>query len=88
MVRVAADRRPALIEHLTNKGIASAVYYPVPLHLQPALQSFGYRKGMFPHAERAARETLALPIYPELADVVVGRVSEAIAEFFSQRHAR
>jgi len=88
VVRVAADCRPALIEHLANKGIASAVYYPVPLHLQPALKSFGYRPGMFPQAERAARETLALPIYPDLADVVVAQISEAIAEFFSRRQAR
>jgi dTDP-4-amino-4,6-dideoxygalactose transaminase len=87
VVRVPAAHRTALADHLAGRGVATSVYYPVPLHLQPALRSLGYQAGTLPHAERAARETLALPIYPELSDVGVAQVSEAIADFFS-REAR
>jgi dTDP-4-amino-4,6-dideoxygalactose transaminase len=81
VVRVPADRRAALVAHLAARGIASAVYYPLPLHLQPALAFLGHREGDFPHAERAAREALALPIHPTLADDDVARVAGAVADF-------
>jgi dTDP-4-amino-4,6-dideoxygalactose transaminase len=84
VIRVGAERRPALIEHLAGRGVATAVYYPRPLHLQPALMGLGHRAGDFPHAERAAQEVLALPIYPELLDESVARVTDAVAEFFRQ----
>jgi dTDP-4-amino-4,6-dideoxygalactose transaminase len=82
VVRVPAGRRARLRAHLAERGIASAVYYPLPLHLQPALAFLGYGAGAFPHAERAAEEALALPIFPELSDESVGRVAAALADFF------
>jgi dTDP-4-amino-4,6-dideoxygalactose transaminase len=82
VVGIPGDRRGALIEHLDQRGIASGIYYPIPLHLQPALSGFGDRPGDFPCAEQAARETLALPIYPDLGDDRLARVADAVADFF------
>ena len=82
VIRVPADRRVALRRHLDALGIDSAVYYPIPLHLQPALAFLGHRPGDFPHAERAADESLALPIYPGLTDEALSRVAAALANFF------
>jgi len=82
VVRVPAERRADLRVHLAERGIDSAVYYPLPLHLQPALAFLGQRAGAFPHAERAARETLALPMFPELRDDALARVASAVADFF------
>jgi dTDP-4-amino-4,6-dideoxygalactose transaminase len=82
VIRVPADRRVALRGHLDALGIDSAVYYPIPLHLQPALAFLGHRPGDFPHAERAADESLALPIYPSLTDEALSRVAAALANFF------
>jgi dTDP-4-amino-4,6-dideoxygalactose transaminase len=82
VVRVPAERRAALRRHLDDRGIATAVYYATPLHLQPALAFLGHVLGDFPHAEQAARESLALPIFPGLADAGVERVAGALADFF------
>ncbi len=81
VIRVA--RRDALREFLTARGIGSEIYYPIPLHLQEALKPLGYREGDFPEAERASREVLALPIFPELHEDEQNAVAVAIAEFLS-----
>lgn len=83
VVRVPAERRDAVIESLRKQDIATSVYYPVPLHLQPALASFGYRRGEFPNAERAARDALALPIFPGLGEERMERVAGALAACFA-----
>jgi UDP-2-acetamido-2-deoxy-ribo-hexuluronate aminotransferase len=82
VVRVPAERRDAIVEALRAQEVATAVYYPVPLHLQPALAFLGYRRGDFPRAERAARETLALPIFPGLGEARAERVAAALAACF------
>jgi dTDP-4-amino-4,6-dideoxygalactose transaminase len=73
--------RDALREHLASRGIGTAIQYPVPVHLQPAYVGRLGEKGSFPVAERAAREILTLPLYPELAEDMVDRVIEAVLEF-------
>jgi dTDP-4-amino-4,6-dideoxygalactose transaminase len=80
---VRVPRRDELRAHLTAHGIGSEIYYPLPLHLQQALLYLGYRPGDFPHAERAAAEVLALPIYPELRDDEQQTVVEAIRSFYA-----
>jgi dTDP-4-amino-4,6-dideoxygalactose transaminase len=82
VIRVPASRRSRLRDHLRAAGIASAIYYSVPLHLQPALAYLSYRAGDFPRAERAAAETVALPICPALSADQIDRVADAVAGFF------
>jgi dTDP-4-amino-4,6-dideoxygalactose transaminase len=76
-------RRDGLREFLTSQQIGSEIYYPVPLHRQKALEFLGYAEGSFPEAERAAKEVLALPIFPEIWPEEQQRVVDAIAEFLS-----
>ena len=78
---IRVERRDAVQQFLSERKIGSAVYYPVPLHLQPLYASLGYKAGDFPHAEHAAREVLSLPMFPELRSEQVARVAETVSEF-------
>lgn len=81
-------QRDALRSFLNGHGVGTEVYYPLALHQQKALASLGYREGDFPESERAAREVLALPIFPQLTDAEQERVVSAIADFLRSAHAR
>jgi dTDP-4-amino-4,6-dideoxygalactose transaminase len=78
--------RDALREFLRHAGIPTEIYYPVPLHVQPAFAYLGYKWGDFPQAEAASQQVLALPLYPELGEAQQQAVVSAIAEFY--RHGR
>lgn len=67
-------------EELTKKGIQTGIHYPYPVHLLPAYEDLGYKEGQFPHAEKAAKEVLSLPMYPELTGDMQAQVVEAVAE--------
>ena len=75
-------RRDELKAHLDANGIGNAVHYPMPLHLQKAYAHLGYQAGDFPVAEKAARECLSLPMFPELTDAQIQRVAEVVQDFF------
>jgi len=81
---VRAWRRDELRVFLTEQGIGTEIYYPVPLHLQECCAYLGYKPGDLPESERAAKEVLALPMFPELREDEQQRVAAAIAEFYSR----
>ncbi len=81
---IRAPHRDRLRQYLAENGIGAEIYYPLPLHLQKCFASLGYREGAFPQSERAAREVLALPIYPELSAGDIGEVCHTIHRFCSE----
>jgi dTDP-4-amino-4,6-dideoxygalactose transaminase len=78
---IRSEKRDKLREALQTKGVGTEIYYPVPLHLQECFSYLGHKAEAFPESERAAKETLALPIYPELSDQQAQYVVQCIAEF-------
>jgi dTDP-4-amino-4,6-dideoxygalactose transaminase len=81
---IRARDRDKLRAYLSERGVGTEIYYPVPLHLQACFISLGYRAGDFPESERAAEEALAIPVYPELGAAAQSDVVEAIASFYRQ----
>jgi dTDP-4-amino-4,6-dideoxygalactose transaminase len=80
---IRARRRDDLRQFLADRKIDTEVYYPIPLHLQPVFAYLGYSEGDLPESERAAREVIALPMFPELTEDEQQWVVESIAEFYS-----
>jgi len=79
-----AERRDDLQAFLRERGIGNAVYYPLPLHLQPCFAYLGYREGDFPESERAAKEAISLPVFPELTDSQRDEVITAVRAFYGR----
>jgi dTDP-4-amino-4,6-dideoxygalactose transaminase len=77
--------RDGLKRHLDAQGIGNEIYYPVPFHLQPCFADLGYRRGAFPHAERAADESLAIPVYGEMTAAQQETVVSAIGQFVHEK---
>jgi dTDP-4-amino-4,6-dideoxygalactose transaminase len=84
---VRVPERDALQKHLAARGIATRVYYPIPLPAQPCFASMGHREGEFPVSEQLAREVLSLPVFPGLGDARLDRVAEEIRAFYLGRGA-
>ncbi len=82
---IRAKERDELRRYLLSEGIQTMVYYPCPLHLQPAFSYLGYKEGDFPQAEKAAKEVISLPVYPGLKEEQILRVANAIRRFYKRR---
>jgi dTDP-4-amino-4,6-dideoxygalactose transaminase len=82
LFQLRCEHRDALLEHLIKDGIDAVVRYPTPVHLQPAFEQLGYRKGQFPIAEKLAREMLCLPMRPNLSDSEIDYVCDSLRRFF------
>jgi dTDP-4-amino-4,6-dideoxygalactose transaminase len=83
---IRTHERDQLKEHLENRGIPTEIYYPSPLHLQPAFRYLGYSPGAFPQAETVCREVLALPVFPTMTEEQQEIVINAMVEFFIARN--
>jgi dTDP-4-amino-4,6-dideoxygalactose transaminase len=77
-------RREELQAHLKSKGVGSAIYYPLSLHLQPCFEYLGYKRGAFPESEKATKEVISLPVYPELQQSQLDEVIEAVRGFYGR----
>jgi dTDP-4-amino-4,6-dideoxygalactose transaminase len=82
---IRTPQRDQLKEHLRNSGIPTEIYYPSPLHLQPAFDALGYGPGAFPQSEEASQHVLALPVFPRMTEEQQKIVVESVAQFFSER---
>jgi dTDP-4-amino-4,6-dideoxygalactose transaminase len=82
---IRTPERDSLKRHLDERGVGNEIYYPVPFHLQPCFAHLGYRRGDFPHAERAAADSLAIPVYGELSRDQQEFVVSAVAEFVNRK---
>lgn len=78
------EKRDRLQEQLKVKGIGNSIYYPLPLHLQPCFEYLGYKQGAFPESERAAKEVISLPVYPELTRSQQDEVIDVVRGFYGQ----
>lgn len=79
---IRAKKRDELRKYLAKKGISTIIHYPLPIHLQPANKDLGYKRGDFPETEKAAREILSLPIFPELTEKEIKYISQSIIDFY------
>ena len=87
VIRVPAAIRDAVRQDLAARKIGTEIYYPLPLHMQKCFADLGYAEGTFPHAERAARETIALPIYADLVPAQLEHVAASVLESVRNRMA-
>ncbi|PYT96971.1 MAG: erythromycin biosynthesis sensory transduction protein eryC1 [Acidobacteria bacterium] len=85
---IRTEHRDQLKEHLASKGLNVGIHYPIPIHLQPAYQDLGYKRGDFPVTEAYADRILSLPMYAELTPEQIKRVSRAVVEFLSAKSPR
>jgi dTDP-4-amino-4,6-dideoxygalactose transaminase len=81
---IRVDKRDALKDHLKAKGIGHSVYYPLPLHLQPCFAYLGYKEGAFPESEKASKEVVSLPVFPELTKAQRDEVVAAVRSFYGK----
>jgi dTDP-4-amino-4,6-dideoxygalactose transaminase len=82
---ICVPERDQLREHLRNCGIPTEIYYPSPLHLQPAFADLGYRAGDFPQSEEASQQVLALPVFPQMTEEQQKMVVDGIEQFFAEK---
>ena len=85
LFQIRTQSRTALLNHLRTKGIDAVIRYPVPIHLQPAFSSLGYKLGDFPNAEILSSETLSLPIRPDLTEEEIDYVCQSVSGFFDSK---
>ena len=81
---IRAQDRDGLHRFLEEQGVGTAIYYPLPLHLQPCFAYLGYREGQCPESERASSEVLSLPIFPELTEPQLDEVVAGVRAFFGR----